>query len=231
MISSGQGRSFPAVLERLLSLSEGALMDIVIVSTNGYKIRATKAFLKSVGDFDVFSLLDFPSYRLEPVKGDIPEEVAFKKAQQASSTLRMWAIAETSFLIVPALDGLPGKNSSDFAGPNSSDKDNRQKLLRQMTHLSGPVARSAYFECSVVLYSPTGEVHKAQGCCEGYIADAERGSGGFGYDPLFFKYDYNLTFAELTEDLKNRVSHRAKALKKLSEVLSTLSQETLTLRE
>ncbi|WP_213358223.1 non-canonical purine NTP pyrophosphatase [Chlamydiifrater phoenicopteri] len=206
-------------------------MDIVIVSTNGYKIRATKTFLKDTGSFDVFSLLDFPSYHPHPVEGNSPEEIAFKKAHQASLALGMWAIAETSFLVVPALDGLPGKNSSCFAGPNSSDKDNRQELLRQMAHLSGPVARSAYFECSIILVSPTGEIHKANGCCEGYIADTEKGSGGFGYDPLFFKYDYNLTFAELTEDIKNRVSHRAKALKKLSEVLSTLSQEALTLRE
>ncbi|MBQ8498900.1 non-canonical purine NTP pyrophosphatase [Chlamydia sp.] len=190
-------------------------MKILIASSHGYKVRETKTFLKKLGEFDIFSLADYPSYQPPKETGATPEENAIQKGLFAAQTFRCWTIADDSMLIIPALGGLPGRLSSSFAGENASEKDNRKKLLEKMLPLEHAIDRSAYFECCVVLISPFGKIYKAQASCEGMIVFEERGSSGFGYDPLFLKHDYKQTYAELSEEIKNQVSHRAKALVKL----------------
>ncbi|MCH9626061.1 MAG: dITP/XTP pyrophosphatase [Chlamydiales bacterium] len=189
-------------------------MDILIATTNGHKIREIRALLKPFQRFDTYSLLDFPGYQPAEETGHSFEDNALLKATKAAKTLKMWTIADDSGLVVPALGGAPGIYSSRFAGPNATDKENRKKLLKEMESLTG-IARSAYFECCIVLATESGVKAVVKGACEGTILTQERGSCGFGYDPLFLKHSYNQTFAELEESVKNLVSHRAKALEKL----------------
>ncbi|EPP34464.1 non-canonical purine NTP pyrophosphatase, RdgB/HAM1 family [Chlamydia ibidis] len=205
-------------------------MKIVIASSHGYKIRETKSFLKRLKGFDIFSLTDFPEYHPPKETGSLPEENALKKALHAAKYLNCWVIADDTMLMVPALNGLPGPLSANFAGDRATDKDNRKKLLEQMASLESIVDRSAYFECCIVLASPEGKIFKARGICEGYIGHHERGSSGFGYDCLFLKYDYKQTFGELSEEVKNQVSHRAKALQKLYPHLQALLECSLATR-
>ncbi|ETF40864.1 Ham1 family [Chlamydia pecorum IPTaLE] len=153
-------------------------MDIIIASSHGYKIRETKAFLKRFPFFDIFSLVDFPHYHPPQESGETTEKNALAKAVHAAQQLNAWAIADDTMLRVPALHGLPGPKSAVFAGEHAYDKEHREKLLKSMSALESPVDRSAYFECSVVLASPHGEVHITQGICEGYISHQEKGSSG-----------------------------------------------------
>ncbi|BAE80803.1 yggv family hypothetical protein [Chlamydia felis Fe/C-56] len=205
-------------------------MKIVIASSHGYKIRETKTFLKQLGSFDIFSLADFPDYYAPKEIGSLPEDNALAKGLHAAKELNSWVIADDTMLMVPALNGLPGKFSATFAGEDACDKDHRKKLLQEMQSLESIVDRSAYFECCVVLASPEGKFFKSRGICEGYISNHEKGSSGFGYDSLFLKYDYKQTFAELSEDVKNQVSHRAKALQKLTPYLQDLLEKHLVSR-
>lgn len=190
-------------------------MDLLVATTNGHKIREIRALLRPLGKFDIYSLLDFPSYQQPEENGKTFEENAVIKAMHAAKHFKKWTIADDSGLVVPALGGAPGIYSARYAGSGASDKENRKKLLQDMANLEGEL-RFAYFECVIVLVSPDGEVKsEAKGSCEGVMLSCERGGNGFGYDPLFLKHDYKKTFAELEENVKNQVSHRAKALSKL----------------
>lgn len=196
-------------------------MDIVLATTNGHKIREIRALLRPFKQFDLYSLLDFPSYVPPEETGKIFEENAILKALHCAQNLKKWTIADDSGLVVPSLGGLPGVFSARYAGQGASDKDNRHKLLKAMMHLEG-LARAAYFECCIALASPESIKKTVSGICEGVITSDERGGYGFGYDPIFLKHDYNLTFGELGEERKNQVSHRAKALEKLKRTLENL---------
>lgn len=198
------------------------VQDLVLATTNGHKIREIRSLLKPLNRFDIYSLLDYPDYTPPPETGETFEENAEIKAVDAARTFNKWVLADDSGLVVPALEGAPGVFSARYAGENASDKDNRKKLLQEMANLEGE-RRSAYFVCCIVLASPSGDVKKqVLGTCEGRIIDKERGGNGFGYDPLFIKYDYNQTFAELGESIKNQISHRAKALEKIRIFLEML---------
>lgn len=189
-------------------------MEIVIASKNVHKMREIRAILKNVSNLDLFSLLDFPHYHPAPEVGTTFEENAVQKAQHAAHALQRWVLADDSGLVVPALGGAPGVYSAHYAGEGATDKDNRHKLLQEMSHLCEP-NRQAYFECCLALASPDSLKKCVKGTCEGTITTEERGNRGFGYDPIFIKYEYSKTFAELEEDIKNRISHRRKALDKL----------------
>lgn len=190
------------------------VLDLVLATQNGHKIREIRSLLKPLKHFDVYSLLDFPDYVPPEETGETFEANAQLKALHAARALGKWTLADDSGLIVPALEGAPGIYSARYASEKASDKDNRKKLLKEMEGLDEE-RRSAYFECCIALASPQGIQKVTKGHCEGTIAEKERGGNGFGYDPLFIKYDYNQTFAELGEEVKNQVSHRTKALEKI----------------
>ena len=198
-------------------------MKIIIASKNLHKIREIKSILKSqFTNIDFLSLLDFPDYKPSKESGKSFKENAIIKAQEAAKQFNIWALSEDSGLIIPALNGKPGIYSARFAGEDACSKDNRKKLLLDMKHLKND-DRNAYFECWVVLSSPSGKVEKcSNGICEGRIIDQEKGGDGFGYDPLFIKNEYNKTFAELKEEIKNKISHRRKALDKMINFLDSL---------
>jgi XTP/dITP diphosphohydrolase len=196
-------------------------MEVVLATNNLHKIRELKSMLKPLSFLDIYSLKDF-SYVAPEETGTTFEENAKLKAVHAASHLNKWVIADDSGLVVPALDGAPGVYSARYAGPNATDKDNRKKLLEALKDKSG-LHRAAFFECILCLSSPQGETKLFKGSVEGLILEEERGKNGFGYDPLFIKHDYSLTFAEIDEDTKNRISHRKKALEKLKLHLESLA--------
>ena len=204
----------------LLSTTENT-MKLVIASTNLHKVREMRAILKPLINFDYLSLHDFPDYVPPEETGTTFEENAFLKATQAAASLKCWVLADDSGLVVPALNNEPGVRSARYAGEQATDKENVLKLLKELDRLP-ETERTGYYSCAFALASPEGIQKQVQATCEGYLITTPRGSGGFGFDPLFIKNDYNKTFAELDEETKNRISHRRKALDKLIPTLESL---------
>ncbi len=196
-------------------------MELVIASRNVHKIREFRAILKKLTKFDLLSLIDFPEYTPVPETGLTFEENAKMKAVHAAKSLNRLVIADDSGLVVPALQGAPGVASRRYAGEKATDKENRIKLLKEMAHIQDPY-RQAYFECWIVLALPGQILKIAKGTSEGTILEQERGSFGFGYDPIFLKHEYSKTFAELEEETKNRISHRRKAIDKILPALEAV---------
>lgn len=197
------------------------MIEIVIASTNIHKIREFRDMLKNIPNLDLLSLNDFPNYVPPEETGSTFEENAVLKAVNAAKSLNRYCIADDSGLVVPALKGAPGVYSARFAGSHATDLDNRRKLLSEMA-LFVDEERNAYFECCIVLASPSGVEKIAKGVSEGTIAAHDKGGSGFGYDPIFIKHDYNKSFAELGDTVKNRISHRRKALDKIITSLEVL---------
>ncbi|MCB1180690.1 MAG: RdgB/HAM1 family non-canonical purine NTP pyrophosphatase [Chlamydiia bacterium] len=196
-------------------------MKLFIATANTHKIREIKNLLRDLSYIELFTPAFFPAYTPLKEMGATFEENAMIKATHAAKITHMLSIGDDSGLIVPALGNQPGIFSARFAGPNATEKENRAKLLNEMAHLKDH-ERSAYFECAMALASPGGLIKCVKGCSEGLILEEERGGNGFGYDSLFLKYDYNKTFAELEESIKNQVSHRGKAMEKLRLILEGL---------
>ncbi len=146
---------------------------------------------------------------------------ATAKARFYATASGLWALADDSGLEVEALGGAPGVYSARYAGENASDADRRALLLSELAQVSEK-DRRARFVSGVAIASADGTVlNVSEGICEGTITFAPRGNGGFGYDPLFVPDGYSQTFAELPETLKNCISHRARALLKTRQFLTS----------
>ena len=150
---------------------------------------------------------------------------AVKKARLAASHFQCIAVADDSGLEVDALDGQPGVYSARFAGLPGDDEANNDKLLQLLTHVPRE-GRTARFRCSIAIALPEGEIHTTEGVCDGLIAFERKGSFGFGYDPLFYVPEYDMTFAELDMEHKNRISHRARAFQKAKAMLEELIRQS-----
>ena len=146
-------------------------------------------------------------------------ENARLKARAISAWSGLPALADDSGLEVDALGGAPGVFSARFAGPNATDAENVALLLERLAGVSTE-QRTARFHAVMVLWRPDGSVDEADGTCEGHICPHPRGESGFGYDPVFVPSGRTATFAELGPDVKNRISHRAVALRRLRPVLA-----------
>ncbi len=149
--------------------------------------------------------------------GETYAENARLKAQLYALRSGMWTLADDSGLEIDALGGAPGMRSARIAGPARSDRDRRRLLLELLQ--PHPRPWTARFRCCVALVTPTGEADTAEGICEGEIIPEERGTGGFGYDPIFLVQNSKRTMAELSLAEKNRVSHRARAIRALMPTL------------
>jgi len=196
-------------------------MEIVIASRNLGKIREIRTMLEDIESLDVDSLLAFPDFPSPDETGETFEDNATLKATLAASSLNKIVLADDSGLVVPALGGAPGVKSARYAGEEATDRENNQKLLEALKE-KDDLDRHAYYECVLVLASPEGVLKVARGHCEGEITTEERGRNGFGYDPIFLKLDYDKTFGELSDDVKNRVSHRRKALDAMKAYIEAL---------
>ena len=149
---------------------------------------------------------------------------ATAKARFYATASGLWALADDSGLEVDALAGAPGVYSARYAGENASDADRRALLLSELAQVTAP-ERRARFVSVVAIASADGTVlNVSEGICEGTITFAPRGNGGFGYDPLFVPDGYDQTFAELPENIKNRISHRGRALLRTNEFLRSFNQ-------
>jgi XTP/dITP diphosphohydrolase len=197
-------------------------MQIVIASHNLHKIRELKSIFKPLAHLDIYSLKDFASLKLPDETGSTFEENSIIKAKEIAKILKKWVIADDSGLVVPSLNGEPGIYSARYAGLNATDRENRQKLLKNLQGKKG-LERAAYFECCLTLASPELTIKTFKGIVEGILLEEERGKNGFGYDPIFLKHDYNQTFAQIDEETKNRISHRRKAVEKLKLYLEALN--------
>ena len=215
----------PATTRQKESAKEStAPLEIVLATTNMHKVREFRAMFKGISNIDLLSLCDFPDYVPPEETGTSFEENAVLKASNAAKTLNRRVLAEDSGLTVPALGNAPGIFSARYAGENATDLDNRKKLLSAMSHLNTEEERYAFYECCIVIASPSSVQKIAKSICEGTILSDERGRGGFGYDPLFVKHGYHKSFAEMDESVKNRISHRRKAFDKILSYLEQITQ-------
>ena len=193
-------------------------MRLAVATRNKGKVEEIREILSDL-PIEVYWLEDFPDAPQIEEDGDTFEENASKKASIIARYLGMPTIADDSGLSVEALNGEPGVRSARFAGEGASDADRNAKLLSMLQGVPH-VERKAKFICVLVLAFPDGREVSFRGECEGYITDPPRGEHGFGYDPVFLVPEYGRTFAELGPKVKNRISHRAKALRKLKEFLA-----------
>ncbi len=146
-------------------------------------------------------------------------ENARKKAMELAKALGHWVLGEDSGLVVPGLNGRPGVYSARYAGKQGDDAANNARLLAELAPLPDD-RRAAYYVCTAALADPKGEVLAVtEGRCHGVITKEYRGTGGFGYDPLFLIPEYHRTFGELSARVKHALSHRARALARLRPAL------------
>lgn len=189
---------------------------LIVASNNSGKITEIKELLS--GLYEVRSLADENIVSDPEETGSTFEENAFIKAEAVYRLTGCACLADDSGLIVDVLDGAPGVYSARYAGEPSDSAKNNELLLANM---EGKSDRTARFECAVVLYKSPEDVLTGVGTVEGRILDAPCGSGGFGYDPLFFCDDLQKSFGVASREEKNSVSHRARALKQLMEKVRT----------
>lgn len=191
----------------------------LIVSTgNQHKVIEIREILKDL-DIEVLSKNDIAIEAFGVVEdGSTLEENSIKKAQALASKVDYMVIADDSGLFVDALDGEPGVYSSRYAGEEGNDSKNNEKLVYSLKDIKN---RKAAFKTVIALISEDKKLHIVEGVCEGKISYEAKGIKGFGYDPLFIPDGYDKSFAELGEEIKNKISHRSKALVKLKELLKT----------
>ncbi len=194
------------------------IKKVFLATGNKKKIKEISAIFEGF-DVEILSIQDGVEIPEVVEDGDTFEANSAKKALEISKFLDMPAIADDSGLCVEALDGAPGVYSARYSGENATDATNNEKLVKE---LAGVEDRRAKFVCVITLAKPSGEIYSFRGEIEGEIVDTPRGTEGFGYDPHFLVPEYHKTLAEIPE-IKNRISHRAKALellkKELKEVL------------
>lgn len=196
------------------------LKEILIATKNKGKVREFEELFSKFG-IEVKSLLDIENAVDVVEDGETFQENAAKKAKTISQQFNIPALADDSGLIVDALDGRPGVFSARYAGDDKDDQANLQKVLDELKEVPDQ-KRLARFHCSLAFAIPGEEMIIVDGTCEGLITDQPKGNNGFGYDPIVYVPSLGKTMAELTKEEKNKISHRAVALKKLREKLESI---------
>jgi len=201
----------------------GGKKELVIATRNKKKKAEIISLLEGL-DFTLYDLDDFDNVPEVEENRDTFKGNAVKKALEVSTRIKKLTLADDSGLEVDALDGRPGIYSARFAGPGQDDQANMDKLLGLLKGV--PVEkRTARFRCVVALTGPEGVIGVVEGKCEGLIAFEKRGMQGFGYDPIFIVPEYDKTFAELGSLVKDKISHRAKALEEIGKVILNLAKK------
>lgn len=192
------------------------LLQIVIASKNTGKIKEIRSFSNDSLNVEWLTFKDFKKFPDIGEKGSSFLENARLKARSISLHTNKITLADDSGLEVDFLGGRPGVKSSRYTGVDATDKQNRDKLLKEMENARKISDRTARFVCSMVLWNPgKGSIFETRGICEGFIGFEEKGTGGFGYDCIFIPTGYKKTMAQLTQKEKNNISHRGKALEAL----------------
>lgn len=195
------------------------MSKVVLASSNSHKLKELQAMLSKF-DFELLSLSDVGLAGLDiPEDGDTFEANSLQKAMVVARLTGYPAVADDSGLMVDHLNGAPGVYSARYAGEPKSDKANNAKLIEALRGVPES-GRTAKFVTVITLFVNEDQILTARGEVEGQILFEERGSGGFGYDPLFYVESLDKTFAELGGDEKNAISHRGRAIMKLRSLLT-----------
>lgn len=199
---------------------------IVLSSGNEHKIKEIKHILKCLS-IDVISKNDVGLEEFDVVEDGVTlEENSMKKAMELSKLVDGIIIADDSGLFVDALHGKPGVYSARYAGDSCSYEQNNKLLLKNLESI--PMEkRTAYFKTVISVVLENKETLIAEGVCNGKIAFESKGKNGFGYDPLFIVDGTDMTFAEMSDEEKNKISHRANALLNLKEKLEEVLSENI----
>ena len=193
-------------------------MKLLLATKNKNKIEEIKKICMTMGSAcQLYTLEDFPECEDVEEDGETFEENAVKKAVQTAQATGMPTIADDSGLEVDSLGGAPGVYSARYSGKSADDRANLEKLLDEMKDIP-PEKRTARFICCIAL-AIEDDVKTFFGFVEGSIGTESRGESGFGYDPVFYPRGYDRTFAEMSDDEKNSMSHRAMALAELRNCL------------
>jgi XTP/dITP diphosphohydrolase len=195
-------------------------MRLLVATTNPGKIREYRQLLNGL-DCDLVGLEDVGITQEVAETGSTYEENALLKAQAYARLSGLLTLADDSGLEVEALDGRPGVHSARYA-PDSPTRI--QRLLMEMQNIPSE-RRGACFRCVIALAKPVGGTEITSGTCEGWITTEARGTNGFGFDPIFFIPERGMTMAELPEDVKNQISHRARAAQKMRPILRRILGE------
>ena len=198
-------------------------MKLVLATHNKDKITEIKALLQ-VLPINILTFQEFVRFPDVVEDMDTLEGNAEKKAREIFKITGMPALADDTGLFVDAINGEPGVFSSRYAGENVTYADNREKLLREMADIPDG-KRDAAFKTVIVLIMSKDEKYIVEGRCEGYIGVEEKGTNGFGYDSIFYLHDSGKSFAELAVEEKNKISHRGRALQKITKVLEEITKK------
>jgi XTP/dITP diphosphohydrolase len=198
-------------------------MQLLVASRNKHKLKELTALLKDL-PLEAIPAADIRGLSEIVEDGATIRDNAIKKAVETARVAKKLTLADDTGLEVDALKGEPGVRSARFAGEDATYHENNKKLLQRLEGVAYD-KRTARFRCVVAIADENGLCDCVEGICNGTILEAERGGGGFGYDPLFIADGQTKTFAELSPEVKNRISHRAKAMQKAWAVLSRYLRE------
>jgi XTP/dITP diphosphohydrolase len=199
------------------------MRSLLLGTRNPGKLKEILSILEAAG-WSFTSLQEFEDVEPPEEGGETYSENAIIKARHYAAATGKYALADDSGLEVEALGGAPGVLSARYAGANAEDSDRRELLLSELAK-TGDKDRRARFVAVVAIASPDGTIlNVSEGVCEGVITSVALGTGGFGYDPLFIPEGHDQTFAELPEEIKNRISHRGRALMKTNAFLRSFNQ-------
>ncbi|MGG1677616.1 XTP/dITP diphosphatase [Neobacillus sp. NRS-1170] len=199
------------------------MKEVIIATKNPGKAREFEHIFAPRG-YSVKTLLDFPEIPEVEETGSTFEENAILKAEAVSQALNRMVIGDDSGLIVDVLEGRPGIYSARYAGEPKNDQNNTEKVLSELKGVP-EAERTARFYCALAVAVQGQETFTVSGTCEGRILEEQRGTNGFGYDPVFYVPEKGRAMAELSSDEKNKISHRANALKKLDDVLDGILEK------
>jgi XTP/dITP diphosphohydrolase len=191
--------------------------EMVLGTRNHGKIAEFRSLFKGM-HITLSSFYDFPDMPPVEEDGKTFRENAEKKAKAIAKATGRIAVSDDSGLEVDFLDAVPGVSSARFAGERATDRENARKVLKMLESVPWE-KRGARFVCVVCAATPKGKTISAEGLCMGKISFEMRGSHGFGYDPIFVPDGYQVTMAEIDPELKNKISHRAEAMRKFRKVL------------
>lgn len=202
------------------------MKKLIVASNNGHKIEEIKSILKDL-NMKVVSLKE-ENIHIDVVEdGKTFKENSYKKAKAIYEYLKnrgennFLVMADDSGITVDALNGEPGIYSARYAGEPCDDVKNNEKLIENLKDVPWD-ERGAAFVCHITIIDEDGAAHDAEGVIRGIVTESLKGKDGFGYDPLFYVEEFQKTFGEISEDEKNKISHRAIALKKSKEILKMI---------
>ncbi|MDO9485213.1 MAG: RdgB/HAM1 family non-canonical purine NTP pyrophosphatase [Actinomycetota bacterium] len=197
-------------------------VQLVLASRNTHKIVEMRRILTELGlDIELVGTNEFPDLPDVDETGSSFAANALLKAREVCAYTGLPAIGDDSGLSVDALNGMPGIYSARWAGTHGKDEENLKLLIAQLDHVPAH-RRGAAFHCAVAVVTPEGDERIVEGIVEGSLIATPRGSNGFGYDPIFVPSGYDITTAEMSDEAKDAISHRGRALRAIAPVLLEL---------